>query len=1291
MQTKAISCWRQLLLQSLVCGLLALLGATGVQANTTISFTLPTGQASYRTSAAVYTSSGVMIRQLWKYVSYAPGAHTYVWDDKDDSGTTVSGTFTVKVLYHNVNYLWDGVIANSSQDQSGYGVHRGNYFVTDMAITGTTAMYASGNFEGPRDFTTFSTTAPRAVTQKIAWLGATNWNPRCGQVTGANGSVSMPVTATLNLNFTAGTTGKVHIIWGGFCNNSQGGAKLTVTDVTAGTAFTSPAYPDMAFKLGYNGGDTTCHTVFKVGSCRQMTIAVVDNNDWNQLQHAYLQAVWVEDGNGNTTTTYDTTTQTPYDRFAPPTNDIDSCVIGGTWLMGSSSTPYFSTTRSPRSGFSLSCPAVGGGNDRAAFCDFTHVGLLGDCEALSNWTTNIGLNYYVATDGVWFYGASPNSYDTATEQAGMITPMWVDTGQQAYFLHGARQKPYNGYSYNFLPNAIRVGTQPGLAGIAVQTTGNILAASVTPDDAVYLLNKRTGDQVGTIAVTAPGRLAMTQSGDLWVLTGTSAALYTDLSSSPRLVTTITGFAQPLAIAVSPLYGDDTVIVADGGTRMQLVGYSNSGAYKWTYGQQGGYQTNGPTVSTTKFWFANDAFGQGNPGTFVTYQPDGSFWVGDAGNHRALHLSADRSQVLDEMTFQQLDYNIAVDMNIPTRVFNGYMEYQVDYSQPLAAGNGSWTLVKNWRAGLEEKYWKGGYASGLIQVVTFPQNGRTYAFIQRQDLWHQRELCELTATGVRPTGRCVDGRYTVLDANGSMITDPQFNNIWMKQDVTGFDGNGNPQYGTAYELARAQTGSTDPIGGNYAPVTSTGVLAALDITKDNKFHLGGVQTGTSTWLWRAFPAVSTAAYESGQNFGDYDIGDGITYPAERTIAAGRHIVCDFHGEFWKQSQAGQFMHFYDNGLFVGQYGTSGLQADGSHWPAGYVVPGFVGNGFAEKFATVNNELYMWVNDESGHGPQRWHLSGINSINVLTGSGATGGTITAATLEAKTTVATPTFSPTPGTYSSAQTVTISCATNGATIRYTTDGSTPTATTGTIYTAPVSISATTTLKAIAYKLDLADSAVATGTYTISSGPAGYTWCASENGSYTFSDVVDVAYGANGQYYYQYGVTGTINFNNATFGDPIVGVVKSGYYKVSDHGLYGSYFNNMTLTAPATLTRTDSQVNFFWDAGSPGGTVPADQFSVRWTGKVQATVAGSYTFSTFTDDGVRLWVNGQQVINNWTDHGQTMDTSSPITLSAGQLVTITMEYYENSGGATAELLWTPPSGTRVAIPSSQLIVVAP
>ena len=124
-----------------------------------------------------------------------------------------------------------------------------------------------------------------------------------------------------------------------------------------------------------------------------------------------------------------------------------------------------------------------------------------------------------------------------------------------------------------------------------------------------------------------------------------------------------------------------------------------------------------------------------------------------------------------------------------------------------------------------------------------------------------------------------------------------------------------------------------------------------------------------------------------------------------------------------------------------------------------------------FATAGSYVFRFTVTGKNAASSGYGLA-IDSIE-LTGSGGGGGT-----------VATPTFSPAGGTYSTAQSVTISTTTSGATIRYTTDGSTPTSTTGTVYSSAVSIAVTTTLKAIAYKSGMTDSGVATATYTISAG---------------------------------------------------------------------------------------------------------------------------------------------------------------------------------------------------------------
>jgi len=140
---------------------------------------------------------------------------------------------------------------------------------------------------------------------------------------------------------------------------------------------------------------------------------------------------------------------------------------------------------------------------------------------------------------------------------------------------------------------------------------------------------------------------------------------------------------------------------------------------------------------------------------------------------------------------------------------------------------------------------------------------------------------------------------------------------------------------------------------------------------------------------------------------------------------------------------------------------------------------------------------------------------------------------------------------------------------------------------------------------------------------------------------------------------------------------------------GLTGQYFNdpgNGTHFATLVLTRTDATVNFTWNAAAPATGVTADNFSVRWTGQVQAPVSGTYRFSTVSDDGIRLWVNGTQVINNWTDHGTTTNTSAAVTLTAGVKYTITLEYYEKGGSAVAKLQWSFPGQATQIIPASRL-----
>ena len=191
---------------------------------------------------------------------------------------------------------------------------------------------------------------------------------------------------------------------------------------------------------------------------------------------------------------------------------------------------------------------------------------------------------------------------------------------------------------------------------------------------------------------------------------------------------------------------------------------------------------------------------------------------------------------------------------------------------------------------------------------------------------------------------------------------------------------------------------------------------------------------------------------------------------------------------------------------------------------------------------------------------------------------------------------------------------------------------------------------------------------TFTAYSSPDGATW--TQIGTATFSMTANVYIGL--------AVTAHNNaaLNTSTFTN----------VTVTSAGLTGEYFDNQDLTNLVT-TRRDATVNFDWGTGTPAGTAltSPDTFSVRWAGRVLAPATGSYTFTTTSDDGVRLWVNNQLIIDNWTDHGAT-DNSGVINLTAGNFYDIKMEFYENGGLAVAKLLWSYPGQAQQIIPSNNL-----
>jgi subtilisin family serine protease len=121
------------------------------------------------------------------------------------------------------------------------------------------------------------------------------------------------------------------------------------------------------------------------------------------------------------------------------------------------------------------------------------------------------------------------------------------------------------------------------------------------------------------------------------------------------------------------------------------------------------------------------------------------------------------------------------------------------------------------------------------------------------------------------------------------------------------------------------------------------------------------------------------------------------------------------------------------------------------------------------------------------------------------------------------------------------------------------------------------------------------------------------------------------------------------------------------------GEYYSNRDLSGLPAITRNDGTgfINFNWNSGAPGigCGIGADNFSVRWTRNIYFGASGVYRFTVTADDGVRLYLDGQNLIDRWVDQGPTTYNVEAYLLAGNH--TIVMTYYENGGGALAQFSW--------------------
>ena len=119
---------------------------------------------------------------------------------------------------------------------------------------------------------------------------------------------------------------------------------------------------------------------------------------------------------------------------------------------------------------------------------------------------------------------------------------------------------------------------------------------------------------------------------------------------------------------------------------------------------------------------------------------------------------------------------------------------------------------------------------------------------------------------------------------------------------------------------------------------------------------------------------------------------------------------------------------------------------------------------------------------------------------------------------------------------------------------------------------------------------------------------------------------------------------------------------------GWHGEYFANRWLSDEPTIVRTDANIDFDWASGSPGRGLPTDNFSARWTRTIYLE-GGNYRFYTTADDGVRVWLDGELIIDEWREQGAAT-FGSERTVSAGYH-NLRVEYFEARQFASIGFWW--------------------
>eukprot|EP01022_Parablepharisma_sp_SALTPOND_P020162 TRINITY_DN3593_c0_g1_i1.p2 TRINITY_DN3593_c0_g1~~TRINITY_DN3593_c0_g1_i1.p2 ORF type:complete len:1692 (-),score=110.26 TRINITY_DN3593_c0_g1_i1:19422-24497(-) len=138
---------------------------------------------------------------------------------------------------------------------------------------------------------------------------------------------------------------------------------------------------------------------------------------------------------------------------------------------------------------------------------------------------------------------------------------------------------------------------------------------------------------------------------------------------------------------------------------------------------------------------------------------------------------------------------------------------------------------------------------------------------------------------------------------------------------------------------------------------------------------------------------------------------------------------------------------------------------------------------------------------------------------------------------------------------------------------------------------------------------------------------------------------------------------------------------------GIRGTYYSNIWLTGEYAMQRIDKSISFNWGLGEIIPGIASDYVGIEWKGYIKPTTSEAYTFYVTCNDGVRVYINNQLVIDNYVTVTQgklVIDQTTPISLSAGQFYPIRIQYFEQSSDASIILEWKTGTIQRQVIPEA-------